>query len=361
MVGGSGNDLLVASDDPNFIEGLWGKAGDDVLRGLGGQDTFRGGGAADVIEGGSGIDRAFYDDHAGPVNVSLDDVANDGNPAVNENDNVKSDVEDVWGSRGDDQLTGNGGPNKLFGDAGNDHLDGLGGDDELYGGDGSDFLDGGAGADLMQGDAGSDYAEYDTYSVPVVVRLDGVANDGGDTNADGTADEGDNVKTDHVFGGSGNDHLSGDGLPNQLYGNGGDDTLESWGGNDDLTGGDGADSEHGGSGNDIFHEAASPGSGGLPDEPDDIFGDDGSADLVGYGDRYAEPEGQHRRRGQRRGNRRRLHRGDNVHTDVEQVIGGAGNDDIQGTDSGNVLSGQRRQRHPARRRRQRHPERRQRQ
>ena len=54
VVGGSGDDLLVASDDPNFIEGLWGKTGDDVLRGLGGMDTFRGGPGADVMEGGSG-------------------------------------------------------------------------------------------------------------------------------------------------------------------------------------------------------------------------------------------------------------------------------------------------------------------
>ena len=226
VVGGSGNDLLVASDDPNFIEGLWGKAGDDVLRGLGGQDTFRGGPGADVMEGGSGTDRAFYDDHGGPVNVSLDDVANDGNAAASENDNVRSDVEDVWGGPKDDQLTGNGGPNKLFGDVGNDHLDGLGGDDELYGGDGSDFLDGDEGADLLQGNPGSDYAEYDTYVDPVVVTIDGDPDDGADTNGDGTADEGDNVETDHVFGGSGNDHLSGDAASNQLYGNAGDDTLE---------------------------------------------------------------------------------------------------------------------------------------
>ena len=132
MVGGSGNDLLVASDDPNFIEGLWGKTGDDVLRGLGGQDTFRGGPGADVIEGGSRQrPSASTTTTPAPVNVSLDDVANDGNAATSENDNVRSDVEDVWGGAGDDQLTGNGGPNKLFGDAGNDHLDGLGGDDEL--------------------------------------------------------------------------------------------------------------------------------------------------------------------------------------------------------------------------------------
>jgi Ca2+-binding RTX toxin-like protein len=339
VVGGSGNDLLVASDDPSFIEGLWGKTGDDVLRGLGGTDTFRGGPGADVVEGGNGTDRMFYDDHLAAVTVSLDDVANDGNAAASENDNVKSDVEDVWGGSGNDQLTGDGGPNKLFGDAGNDHLDGLGGDDELRGGEGSDFLEGGGGADLLQGDAGSDYAEYDTYVDPVVVTLDDVANDGGDTDADGTADEGDNVDTDHVFGGSGNDDLSGDSLPNQLYGNAGDDTLHTWGGNDDLTGGDGADSENGGSGNDIFHENGASGSGGLPDEPDDIFGDEGSGDMVGYGARSQSLKINIDDAANDGATDVAYTEGDNVHTDIEQVIGGAGNDDIQGSAGANVLSG----------------------
>ena len=82
------------------------------------------------------VDRAFYDDHSGPVDVSLDDVANDGNAAASENDNVRSDVEDVWAAPENDHLVGNNGPNKLFGDAGNDRLTGLGGDDELHGGDG---------------------------------------------------------------------------------------------------------------------------------------------------------------------------------------------------------------------------------
>ena len=286
LIGGLGDDRLVGSDDTGSIEGFIGKGGDDLLRGLGGNDRFQGGSGADIMEGGTGSsDTALYDDHVGPVDVSLDDVANDGNAATSENDNVKSDVEDVWGGPGDDHLVGNNGPNGLNGDAGNDHLDGLGGDDVLVGFGGSDFLDGGANADRLVGSAGSDYAEYDTYTAPLVVSLDGEANDGADTNADGTADEGDNVETDHVYGGSGTDHLSGDSLANQLYGNAGDDTLEGSGGNDDLTGGDGADSEHGGTGNDIFHEDGEPGSGGLPDEPDDIHGDEGSGDLVGYGNR----------------------------------------------------------------------------
>ena len=113
------------------------------------------------------------------------------------------------GGVGDDQLVGNDGPNELNGNAGNDQLDGLGGDDELLGEGGQDFLDGGEGADHLRGDAGSDYAEYDTYAIRSSSRSTATADDGADTNGDGTADEGDNVETDHVYGGSGNDHLSG--------------------------------------------------------------------------------------------------------------------------------------------------------
>ncbi len=337
LVGGSGNDRLVASDDSAFIEGLWGKGGDDDLRGLGGRDTFRGGSGADVMAGGADSDRAFYDDHIGDVDVSLDDVANDGNAAVSENDNVRSDVEDVVGGSGDDHLIGDVGPNKLYGTAGVDHLDGLAGDDELYGGDGPDFLDGDGGADLLQGDAGSDNVEYDAYTDPVVVRLDDTANDGADTNGDGTADEGDNVDVENIFGGSNDDHLSGDSSANQLHGNAGDDRLEAWGGNDDLTGGDGTDIEHGGSGNDIFHENGA--AGGLPDEPDHIFGDEGSADVAGYGARTQSLKINIDDAANDGATDVAYTEGDNVHTDVEQVIGGAGNDDIQGSAGANVLSG----------------------
>jgi Ca2+-binding RTX toxin-like protein len=340
VVGGSGDDLLVGSNDPDFIEGFWGKTGDDLLKGLGGQDIFRGGVGSDVMQGGDGVDRAFYDDHTAAVHVTLDDVANDGNPATPENDNVKIDIEDVVGGGGNDTIVGTNGPNKLYGGAGNDNLQGLDGDDELYGGDGSDFLDGAGGADLLQGDTGSDTTTYETYGDPVVVTLDATKNDGADTDADGDADEGDDVQVENVFGGSGNDHLSGDGLTNVLYGNGGNDTLEGWGGNDIFSGGDGADSEHGGDGDDLFAEDGASGSGGLPDAPDDIHGDGGSADVAAYGHRTQNLKINTGDDAANDGATDVAYtEGDNVHSDVEQVIGGAGNDDIQGSAGPNVLKG----------------------
>jgi Ca2+-binding RTX toxin-like protein len=340
VVGGSGDDLLVGSDDPIFIEGFWGKGGDDLMQGRGGQDIFRGGIGDDVMEGGTGTDQAFYDDHGLAVNVTLDDVANDGSPSVPEHDNVKSDIENVAGGSGNDTILGTSGPNILYGGAGNDSLRGGDGNDELHGGDGADSLIGGPGADLLVGDAGSDWAKYDSYVDPVVVKLDGLPNDGADTNADGTADENDNVQTDNVSGGSAGDHLSGDSLTNVLYGNAGNDTLEGWGGNDIFNAGDGADSEHGGDGDDLFAEDGASGAGGLPDGPDDIHGDFGTADVVGYGHRSQSLKIN---TGDDAANDGATDvaftEGDNVHSDVEQVIGGAGDDDIQGTAGPDVLKG----------------------
>ena len=94
-----------------------------------------------------------------------------------------------------------------------------------------------------------------------------------------------------------------------------------------------------GSGNDIFHEDGASGSGGLPDEPDDIVGGEGSGDMVGYGNRSQSLKINIDDAANDGATDVSFTEGDNVHTDVEQVIGGAGNDDIQGSAGANVLSG----------------------
>ena len=71
----------------------------------------------------------------------------------------------VFGSKGEDILSGKsgaeillgrGGNDSLNGAAGNDILDGGSGNDHLYGGDGNDILDGGIGNDYLDGGAGND-------------------------------------------------------------------------------------------------------------------------------------------------------------------------------------------------------------
>jgi Ca2+-binding RTX toxin-like protein len=138
IFGGSANDVLTGSAADNRLFGALGNdtlngiggndllapdAGDDNLRGGDGDDTAsysQGTDGRDVFSGGTGRDTASYRSHTGPVNVSLDGVANDG--VTGERDNNLSDVEDIQGTTANDTLTGNNAANRLFGLAGSDTL-----------------------------------------------------------------------------------------------------------------------------------------------------------------------------------------------------------------------------------------------
>jgi Ca2+-binding RTX toxin-like protein len=162
--GGPGPDTLrglrsvCPAGDPDFCTGwdeLVGGAGDDRLFGGRNFDFLEGGEGADLLSGGGGHDVAVYggpiasDDH-GAVVVTLDDVADDGEPL--EGDNVRSNVEDIDGTAGNDRLIGSDVRNRLRGYAGNDRLRGRAGRDFLEGGFGDDMLRGGGGHDTFWGD-----------------------------------------------------------------------------------------------------------------------------------------------------------------------------------------------------------------
>ena len=117
----------------------------------------------------------------------------------------------IFGTTGNDSLTGTEQNDGIFGLANNDNLSGLGGNDALFGGTGDDSLDGGFGNDLLYGDDGND--SLGDFS-------------GGD---------------DILFGGAGDDSLSDSSGSNRLYGDDGNDSLQSFNGNDILVGGSGND------------------------------------------------------------------------------------------------------------------------
>lgn len=133
--GGTGNDKLYGSADGSEI---FGDEGDDLIQGW-----F----ATDQIAGGDGSDTVSYHYTYGPVNVSLDGAANDG--MANENDAIAGDVENAIGSWGKDTVTGNEGDNELLGHRGDDTVSGFGGNDVLNGGVGTDVLNAGDGDDLI--------------------------------------------------------------------------------------------------------------------------------------------------------------------------------------------------------------------
>jgi Ca2+-binding RTX toxin-like protein len=274
---GGGNDITVDWYAPQatYLTG----AGDDEVRPGSGADTFF---------GGTGTDYVWYRDETSPVSVSLDDVANDGADA--RDDNIHSDVENILGGLGDDTLVGSGGDNVIDGRQGNDTIFGLGGNDTFVGlGNGAGFPNG---ADNMFGGDGFDTVSYADRPSGVVVRLDDVAFDGQPT-------ENDNVHSDieKVIGSPTPDVLTGDSAAN---------VIDGLGGNDLIDGGLGADVLDGGAGTDSATYA---------DRATGV-----RVSLNGAADDGAPGEG------------------DDV-LDIENVSGGSGNDILVGNGEANLLSG----------------------
>jgi Ca2+-binding RTX toxin-like protein len=205
------------------------------LRGGPGDDQLSGEAGADVFIGGLGIDTVTYEARTAPVTVAVDALALDGAP--NEQDEVRTDVENVRGGQANDVLVGSATANGLSGGAGNDFL---------IGGSGDDLLDGGPGADRMGGGLGSDTVTYATRAARVDVSLDGLPDDG-------QAGEADNALSDveNAIGGGAADRLTGNARPNHLEGRSGSDVLAGLDGPDLLTGGADVDAGNGGAGPDV--------------------------------------------------------------------------------------------------------------
>jgi hypothetical protein len=106
------------------------------------------------------------------VRASLNDRADDGESG--ERDNVRSDVEGLYGGAAGDTLAGNSRANTLDGGPGADDITGGRGTDGLYGGAGDDRIDAADGAvDVVDCGAGRDRATVDR-----VDRVTGCERDG---------------------------------------------------------------------------------------------------------------------------------------------------------------------------------------
>ncbi len=129
---------------------------------------------------------------------------------------------------------------------------GNGNDGPLIGGLGPDIFGGGTGID------GVSYAAVGATNI--VADPDGNGDDGRDTNADGIADENDNIGTDieNLTGANGSDRLTGsNSSDNLLVGGGGNDTLNGKLLDDTLIGGGGGDTYIGGGDTDTASFAGS--------------------------------------------------------------------------------------------------------
>jgi Ca2+-binding RTX toxin-like protein len=294
---GNRSDLMLMTGG-TAVTGMGG-TGDDALGGRGQADTLSGGRGADDLQGGNGNDTATYAGYGASegVTVTLDDVANDGNPTADggRKDNVHSDVENLVGGSGDDVLNGSPAGNSLAGRAGADTLNGR---------DADDLLTGGPGPDLLAGGPGIDTSSYADRTTGVTVTLDHIANDG--NSDDGSADS---AQTENVVTGSGDDTVTGDGGinvidtgsgadsagggagPDTINGGPGDDTLGQGvvtadeDGNDTINGGPGDDIVRGGDNHNVVNggdgnDTLDGAFGGIMGASDDMHGGTGDDTLI---------------------------------------------------------------------------------
>jgi Ca2+-binding RTX toxin-like protein len=156
LQGNGGKDRLVARHD---LDELYGGAGDDTLVDAAGST---------LLEGGDGRDTADFSQYErfDGIGVNLLDGTAAGLRTRGELDQL-TEIENVIGTRQDDILIGDDGPNRLDGLGGPDRIIGKGGIDTLLGGEGNDYLEDRDGnVDVITGGVGDDYAAPDLIYFP---------------------------------------------------------------------------------------------------------------------------------------------------------------------------------------------------
>lgn len=263
--GGNGGDRLIGNAVSNQI---WGGPGDDDLTGLEGADRF---------DGGLGKDRVLEEADFNMVLTNLllaiglqvDDLASiEGAVLIG---GASNNILDASGfTLGGVTLEGRAGADILRGSTRNDRLIGGAGNDDLRGGTGSDTYvfdaDEVLGSDIVNDSGGvADTLDFsETTGTNLSVDLAQAALQliaAGRLLISLTAAN----SIENVIGGDGDDSIKGNGLGNVLDGGNGNDTIEGFAGSDILIGGDGNDTFRFDAdfvlGNDVIREGV--GSGGV--------------------------------------------------------------------------------------------------
>lgn len=271
------DDLIQGNDGDNW---LWGENGDDTINAFGGNDLVEVGPGTVVADGGSGNDSfSVWANNAALAGVTVSLLLQGAAQATGIGSMTISGFENLSGSAGNDNLTGDGNVNVLAGDTGNDILSGGADNDTLYGDGriivdthdtglsgpittyadvttldpllvgGDDVLEGGDGDDSLWGGGGSDTASYAGSSGGQFVSLTSGF-------SSGAAGDDDLHSIENVAGSAFDDQLLGNGGANILTGGGGHDYMRGVGGNDTLLGEGGDDYLGGGFGDDIVDGGA---------------------------------------------------------------------------------------------------------
>jgi Ca2+-binding RTX toxin-like protein len=133
--GTAGTDRVTGGNDNDTF---WGDAGNDVIEGAGGDDVALGGDGNDKITDTAGNDVL----KGGPGNDSL-------------NSGPGNDI--ILGGNGQDATNGGANDNETFAGPGNDIIQSGDGADTSYGDGGDDWIQGGSGQDLLIGDHGAPF------------------------------------------------------------------------------------------------------------------------------------------------------------------------------------------------------------
>ena len=228
------DDYIGADASNNTLEGLNGNdtivgdAGADYLDGGDGDDIFKAGvdtngdkvledadDGIDTIIGGNNNDTIDYSVISESIDVTLNGTTDSNVVITNYADDVINGIENVIGSSVNDNIVGDSNVNTL---------DGSAGDDTLYGAAGNDTLIGNSGTDTVDYTAASGLVVADLSVTSAEVSIDG---DGGSDNL---------IGIERIIGSTYGDTLDGFDNSDTLFGGAGSDTISGGLGADDLNG-----------------------------------------------------------------------------------------------------------------------------
>ena len=162
LFGSAFGDTLRGDGGNNILVGL---AGNDQLFGGSGDDILNGGAGGDAFDGGSGYDAVLYNDATIGLTIDLANPGNSTGEAAGDT-YVLATIEALTGTKFNDSITG--GASALV-------IDGGLGDDTIRGGAGNDGIFGGAGADMLFGGGGADNFAYRVAAESSGASIDTIA------------------------------------------------------------------------------------------------------------------------------------------------------------------------------------------
>ncbi len=239
----------------NTLNGVnfFGNQLDNVIIGGKFDDVFTVGVGSDDIQGGEGDDTAIFIEalYGADIDLSLSKV-------IIENDVSKlTDIENIYGTNFDDKIVGDFFKNLLSGLDGNDSIDGGNGDDIIHGGDGNDTFTDWRGNNILIGGNGKDTVSYESFfygllrSPTITINLaNGISiieSDSTLPTTGGSSPEKINYsinqlsEIENAIGSNISDSITGDSDSNNILGLGGNDYIVGGLGDDLIDGGHGSD------------------------------------------------------------------------------------------------------------------------